>query len=40
MKIGITLQQEMGVNHVIFGLMGPDLDWVIDTANQLARFIR
>jgi hypothetical protein len=32
--------KEMGVNHVIFGLMGPDLDRVIDTANQLSRFIR
>ncbi len=32
--------KEMGVNHVILGLIDPDLDWVIDTAKQLSKFIR
>ena len=32
--------QEMGVNHVIFGLTDPDLDRVIDTAKQLSKFTR
>jgi probable F420-dependent oxidoreductase len=32
--------EEMGISHVIFGLMGPDLDRVIDTAKQLSRFTR
>jgi probable F420-dependent oxidoreductase len=32
--------QDMGVNHVIFGLMDPDLDQVVDTAKQLSKFIR
>jgi len=32
--------KEMGVNHVIFGLMDPDLDRVIDTAKQLSKFAR
>jgi probable F420-dependent oxidoreductase len=32
--------KEMGVNHVIFGLMDPDLDRVISTAKQLSKFAR
>jgi probable F420-dependent oxidoreductase len=32
--------KEMGVNHVIFGLLDPDLDRVIDTAKQLSKFIK
>jgi hypothetical protein len=32
--------QDMGVNHVIFGLMDLDLDQVVDTAKQLSKFIR
>ena len=32
--------QDMGVNHVIFGLTDLDLDQVVDTAKQLSKFIR
>ena len=32
--------QDIGVNHVIFGLMDLDLDQVVDTAKQLSKFIR
>jgi probable F420-dependent oxidoreductase len=31
---------EMGVNHVIFGLSGPDPDQVIDTAKRLSKSIK
>jgi alkanesulfonate monooxygenase SsuD/methylene tetrahydromethanopterin reductase-like flavin-dependent oxidoreductase (luciferase family) len=30
--------KEMGVNHMIFGIIDPDLDRVIDTAKQLSKF--
>ena len=41
-EVGSDLRklQEMGVNHVIFGLMDLDLDRVIDTAEQLSKFVR
>jgi probable F420-dependent oxidoreductase len=32
--------KEMGVNHVIFGLMDPDLDRAIDTAKQLTKYAK
>ena len=32
--------EKMGVHHVIFGLIDPDLDRIIDTAKQLSKFIK
>jgi probable F420-dependent oxidoreductase len=41
-EVGSDLRklQEMGVNHVIFGLAEPDLDRVIHTAKQLSKYAR
>jgi probable F420-dependent oxidoreductase len=32
--------KDMGINHVIFGLMDPNMDQVVDKAKQLSKFIR
>jgi hypothetical protein len=41
-EIGTDIQRikQMGIDHIIFGSIGKDLDKVMDITNQLSKFAR